>query len=81
MPHINLDPALEICPDFASDTFKLVCNALIATRQITDEQSTLDLVTAWTQDNNIRKTAWTQQEQEDREVSEELTREVREEEE
>ena len=59
MPHISLDPALEICLDFASDAFKLVRNALIATRQITDEQSTLDLVTAWTQDNNIRKTAWT----------------------
>ncbi|KIM78271.1 hypothetical protein PILCRDRAFT_90676 [Piloderma croceum F 1598] len=80
MPRINLDPALEICLDFASDPFKLVRDALITTRQITNEQSILDLVSAWTQDNNIRKTAWTQQEQEDREASDKLTREVREEE-
>ena len=65
MPHITLDPSLEVRPDFTSVAFDAICTALATAEGIEKEAVAAQLVDAWDADNNTRREAWADQVRED----------------
>ncbi|KAG1794723.1 uncharacterized protein BJ212DRAFT_1291839 [Suillus subaureus] len=61
MACIASDPVLDIQPDFSSPTFEGLRNCIIGGTQMTHEEVTNKLATAWEQDCNLRVVAWTRQ--------------------
>ena len=66
MPHITLDPSLEVRPDFTSAAFNSVCMALAAAEGIEKDAVAAQLSDAWDADNNTRREAWADQVREDK---------------
>jgi len=79
MPQIERNPNLELCPDFASAPYNLLCT-LIVNAGSTEEEAVNQLVDAWRQKNQIRRETWQQQVEEDRLAEEEANHLVREQE-
>lgn len=81
MEQVVHDPALEICPNFASVPFLVTRNHIIAANpEFTHEQVAQQLVDAWTEDNHARKAVFDQQQHELQVAREEAERIAQEEE-
>jgi len=61
------DPRLNVMPDFNSEAFRAMRDALAAATQKTPEEVVQELQNAWTVDNNTRIAAWDQLQQEQQE--------------
>ena len=61
------DPHLNVMPDFNSEAFRAMRDALAAATQKTAEEVVQELQNAWTVDNNTRIAAWDQLQQEQQE--------------
>ena len=56
-PEVN--PHTQVVPDFGSEAFAFLRQALINTEQAqTDEEAIQSLVTSWTVQNDAKKAAW-----------------------
>ncbi|KAH9920805.1 hypothetical protein B0H21DRAFT_701890, partial [Amylocystis lapponica] len=72
---IELDPRLEVCPNFNSAAYTLVRDSLVNAGTPVD-QVIVTLVNAWTADNATRRELWDAQQQADRDA-EEAARQLR----
>ena len=77
MPHIERDPGLNICPDFASPHYGPLRN-LLTNAGATEEETLTQLTESWNQENQVRKEAWECQVEEDQQVADEADRPARE---
>ena len=75
-PGLAQDPALTQCPDFSSESYRLVREAYSAAHTISDENTIMELIRAWMDGNEAQKQAWVLQLEEDQRVrvEEELLR-------
>jgi hypothetical protein len=60
-PRLNVDPNLQVCPDFGADEFAVFRNALAVGLNVTAERAVEDLAASWTIQNAAQKVAWTLQ--------------------
>jgi len=65
MPRITANPNLQEAPDFTSEAYKIVHNALAAAQEITAAEVAFNLTAALTTENDVKKAEWNAQEQED----------------
>lgn len=77
MPRIERDPGLEICPNFASPHYDPL-RTLITNTGATEEEAITQLTEAWNQENQARKEAWEQLDEEDQQAADEADRLARE---
>lgn len=67
-PRFAQDPALTQCPDFLSESYRLVREAYSAAHTVSDEDAITALVRAWTDGNEAQKQAWVLQQEEDQRI-------------
>ena len=67
-PRFAQDPALTQCPDFSSESYRLVREAYSAAHTISDEDAITALIRAWTDGNEAQKQAWVLQQEEDQRI-------------
>lgn len=67
-PRLAQDPALTQCPDFESESFRLVREAYSAAHNASPEDAITELVRAWTEGNEAQKQAWVLQQEEDQRI-------------
>ena len=77
MPRITLDPSLEVRPDFTSVAYDALCMVLARAQGIEKDVAAARLVEAWDVDNNTRRTAWHEQQQEDAVAAEDIRKMTR----
>ncbi|KAJ7917067.1 hypothetical protein B0H13DRAFT_1608656 [Mycena leptocephala] len=66
MSRILIDPSLEVCPDYLSDTYRDIRIALTTADSTLDSDAAAKrLADAWIADRNLRNTAWDAQVQDD----------------
>ncbi|KIK75298.1 hypothetical protein PAXRUDRAFT_126766, partial [Paxillus rubicundulus Ve08.2h10] len=65
-----VDPALEVCPNFASEAFAPICEALIQTTNKSAQQVTECLITTWDAEHNIRAAEEAEQQRREQEEEE-----------
>ena len=67
-PRLAQDPALTQCPDFSSESYRLIRKAYSAAHTVSNEDAITELVRAWTDGNEAQKQAWVLQLEEDQRV-------------
>ena len=67
-PQLAQDPTLTQCPDFSSESYRLVREAYWAAHTISNEDAITELVCAWTDGNEAQKQAWVLQQEEDQRI-------------
>ncbi|EDR06748.1 uncharacterized protein LACBIDRAFT_299589 [Laccaria bicolor S238N-H82] len=77
MPHLMLDPNLEVRPDFTSAAYDALCTALAAAEGVDKGAIVAHLSDAWNIENDAKKATWDEQVRQDKaeEAEAELARE------
>ena len=65
MPHLTLDPNLEVRPDFASAAYDALYTALAAAEHVDKGAIVTRLTDAWDVENNAKKATWEEQVRQD----------------
>ena len=73
-PRFAQDPALTQCPDFLSESYRLVREAYSAAHTVSDEDAITALVRAWTDGNEAQKQAWVLQQEDNQRIRAEQER-------
>ena len=67
-PHLLHDPALVVCLDFTLECFHPMCNAYTASTSLSLDKTITALVNAWAEANEVQKTAWALQVEDDKRI-------------
>ena len=67
-PHLLLDPALMVCPNFALECFCPMCNAYSASTGLSINKTITALIDAWAKANELQKMAWALQVEDDERI-------------